>query len=128
MSHTRNVVTCAVCGSATKNFLFKDRKLGIHVCSKKCEYEYLKNLAPNTREHTAIVSYLDDKIKDYKMRNRIGWAISGAGVILLLAAFLLPDVNLFFTGIIVAFMSGLATRHYEDKMRKLTIQRKKLAI
>ncbi len=122
------MITCAVCGSVTKNFLFRDRKLGIHICSKKCEHEYLKNLASNTKEHAAVVYYLDDKIKDYKMRNKIGWAISGAGVILLLAAFLLPDVNLFFAGIIVAFISGLATRHYEDKMRKLTIQRKRLAI
>jgi hypothetical protein len=119
---------CAVCGGATRNFLFKDKKLGIHVCSKKCEYNYLKTLVPNTKEHTAVVYYLDDKIRDYKMRDKIGWAISAAGVILLLAAFLLPDVNLFFGGIIVAFISGLATRHFEDKMRKLTIQRKRLAI
>lgn len=128
MHHTSNPILCAVCGSATRNFLFKDRKLGIHVCSKKCEHEYIKNLAPNTKEHVAVVYYLDDKIKDCKMRNKIGWAISSAGVILLLAAFLLPDVNLFFVGIIVAFVSALATRHYEDKIRKLTIQRKRLAI
>jgi len=126
--HTRNVIVCAVCGSATKNFLFKDKKLGIHVCSKKCEYDYLKNLVSNTKEHAAIVHYLDDKIKNYRMRNKIGWAVSGAGIIFLLAAFLLPDVNLFFAGIIVAFVSALATRQYEDKMRKLTVQRKKLAI
>lgn len=128
MHHTRNVITCAVCGSVTKNFLFKDKKLGIHVCSKKCEYDYLKTLVPNMKEHATIVYYLDDKIRNYKMRDKIGWAISGAGVILLLAAFLLPDVNVFFGGIIVALMSGLATRHYEDKMRKFTIQRKRLAI
>jgi hypothetical protein len=128
VNHTSNLILCAVCGTATKNFLFKDRKLGIQVCSKKCEYEYLKNLVPSTKEHAAVVYYLDDKIKDYKMRNKIGWGISGAGVILLLAAFLLPEVNLFLAGIIVAFMSGLATRHYEDKMRKLTVQRKRLAI
>jgi len=122
------VILCAVCHTATKNFLFKDRKLGIPICSKKCEHEYVKNLAPNTKEHAAVVYYLDNKIKDYRRRNKIGWGISGAGVLLLLAAFLLPEVNLFFAGIIVAAMSGLATRHYEDMMRKLTVQRKRLAI
>lgn len=122
------MIPCAVCGTTTKNFLFKDRKLGIPICSEKCEHEYLKNLAPNTKEHGAVVGYLDDKIKSYKMQNKIGWGISGAGVILLLAAFLLPEVNLFFAGIIVTSMSALATRHYEDTMRKLTIQRKRLAI
>jgi hypothetical protein len=126
--NTRSVVQCAVCGTITKNLLFKNRKLSIPICSKKCEHEYLKNLTPNTKEHAAIVYYLDHKIKDYRIRNRIGWGISGAGVILLLAAFLLPEVNLFIAGIIVVSVSALATRHYEDSMRKLNIQRKRLAI
>jgi uncharacterized membrane protein len=121
-------VPCAVCGNLTTRLLFRNKKLSIHVCSKKCEHLYLKNLSQNSQEHTQIVQYFDDRIKTYKVRNRIGWGISGGAVLLLLLGVLMPEVNVFLVGAATVSVSSLATRHYEDRMRKLTIQRKRLAI
>jgi len=117
---------CAVCGNPTSHLLYK--KLSIHICSKKCEYLYLKNLPQNTEEHALILRYLDDKIRVHQTWNRIGWGISGIAVGLLLLGAVLPEVNLFIVGAAAASVSTVATRHYEDKIRKLTIQRKRLAI
>jgi hypothetical protein len=117
---------CAVCGNPTSRLLY--RKLSIHICSKKCEHLYLKNLSQNTEEHALILRYLDGKIRAYRTRNRIGWGISGSAVALLLLGALLPEVNLFIVGVAAASVSAVATRHYEDRMKKLTIQRKRLAI
>jgi tartrate dehydratase alpha subunit/fumarate hydratase class I-like protein len=119
---------CAACGNPSKSFLFKDETLGIPICSRKCEYEYLKNLSSGAAEHTIVVQYLDSKIKNYKKRNRIGWGLSGAGALLMLIGVLIPDVSTFIAGVIVAFLSAVTTRHFEDTVRKLTIKRKKLAI
>jgi hypothetical protein len=121
-------VSCTVCGNLTTRLLFKNKKLSIHVCSKKCEHLYLKNLSQNSQEQTLIVQYLDDRIKTYKVRNRIGWGITGAAVLLLLLGVLTPEVNVFLVGAATVSVSSLATRHYEDRKRKLTIQRKRLAI
>jgi len=98
------------------------------VCSKKCEHLYLKNLSQNTEEHTLILRYLDGRIKVYRTRNRIGWGVTGVAVALLLLGALLPEVNLFIVGVLVASASAVATRHYEDRIKKLTIQRKRRAI
>jgi hypothetical protein len=119
---------CAACGNPSKSFLFKDKELGISICSRKCEYEYLKNLSPGAPEHAMVVQYLDNKIRKYKKRNRIGWGFSGAGVLIVLLGFLIPDVSTFIAGGIIAFLSPVTTRHFEDTMRKLTITRKRLAI
>jgi hypothetical protein len=117
---------CAVCGNPTSRLLYK--KLSIHICSKKCEHLYLKNLAQDTEEHARILRYLDGKIRVYRTKNRIGWGISGVAVALLLLGAVLPEVNLFIVGAAAASVSTVATRHYEDRMKKLTIQRKRLAI
>jgi hypothetical protein len=119
---------CAVCGNFTRRFLFKNKKINIHVCSKKCEHLYLKNLSQNTEEHILILRYLDSRIRAYRTRNRVGWGVSGVGVALLLFGALSPEVSLFIVGTVVASASAIATRHYEDRMKKLTIQRKRLAI
>jgi endogenous inhibitor of DNA gyrase (YacG/DUF329 family) len=119
---------CAVCGNFTRRLLFKNKKISIPVCSKKCEHLYLKNLSQNTEEHTLILRYLDGRIKVYRTRNRIGWGVTGVAVALLLLGALLPEVNLFIVGVLVASASAVATRHYEDRIKKLTIQRKRRAI
>ena len=121
-------IPCAACGKPSKGFLFRHKELGIPICSRKCEYEYLKNLSSGTQEHAKVVQFLDNRIKKYKQRNRIGWGLSGIGVILLLLGFLIPDVYTFIAGGIIVLLSALATRHFEDVMRKLTIKRKRLAI
>lgn len=119
-------IPCAVCGNPTRRRLYQ--KLNIPVCSKKCEYLYLRNLSTNTEEHALIVRYLDGEIKAYRTWDKVGWGVSGAAVVLLLLGALLPEVNLFIVGAATAFVSAISTRHYEDRMKKLTIQRKKLAI
>jgi lipid-A-disaccharide synthase-like uncharacterized protein len=123
-----NGLPCAACGNPSRKFLFKDKELGIPICSRKCEYAYLKNLSPSVAEHSKVVQYLDNRIKKCKERNRISWVFSGLGVLLILLGFVIPDVNTFIAGVALSFLFSLATRHFEDLMRKLTIQRKKLAI
>jgi hypothetical protein len=119
---------CAVCGNPSRSFLFKDKELGIPICSRKCEYDYLKNLSPGATDHTIVVQYLDSKIRKYKNRNRMAWGLTGAGALLMLLGFLLSDVSTFIAGVIITFLSALTTRHFEDTVRKLTITRKRLAI
>jgi hypothetical protein len=119
---------CAVCGNLTGRLLFKSKKIRIHVCSRKCEHLYLKNLSQNTEEFTVILRYLDGRIKGYRTSNRIGWGISGVAVALMLLGALLPEVNLFIAGAVAAFVSAILTRHFEDVTKKLTIQRKRLVI
>ena len=121
-------IPCAACGKPSKSFLFRDKKLDIPICSTKCEYAYLKNLPSGTPEHAKVVQFLDNRIKKYKQRNRIGWGLSGTGALLLLLGFLIPDVYTFIAGCVIAFLSALTTRHFEHVMRKLTIKRKRLAI
>ena len=119
---------CAVCGNLTGRLLFKSKKISIHVCSRKCEHLYLKNLSQNTEEFIVILRYLDGRIRGYRTWNRIGWGVSGVAVALMLLGALLPEVNLFIAGAVAAFVSAILTRHFEDVMKKLTIQRKRLVI
>jgi len=119
---------CAVCGNLTGRLLFKSKKISIHVCSRKCEHLYVKNLSQNTEEFTVVLRYLDRRIKGYRTWNRIGWGVSGVAVALMLLGALLPEVNLFIAGAVAAFVSAILTRHLEDVMKKLTIQRKRLVI
>ncbi len=119
---------CVVCGNLTRRLLFKSKKISIHVCSRKCEHLYLKNLSQNTEEFIVILRYLDGRIRGYRTWNRIGWGVSGVAVALMLLGALLPEVNLFIAGAVAAFVSAILTRHFEDVMKKLTIQRKRLVI
>jgi flavoprotein len=75
-----------------------------------------------------VVQYLDSKIRECKKRNRVGWGLTGAGALLMLLGFLIPDVSTFIAGVIMTFLSALTTRHFEDTVRKMTITRKRLAI
>lgn len=124
----RRKVPCTVCGRLSRNLLFKSETLDIPICSRKCEHEYLKNLSPGGAEHSDVVRYLDHRITQYRKRNRIGWGFCGVGVVLLLLGFLIPDVGAFITGNIIVAVGTLATRHYEDTIKKTVIQRKRLAI
>ena len=123
-----NELPCTACGNPSRKFLFKDKELGIPICSRKCEYAYLKNLSPSVAEHSKVLQYFDERIKKCRERKRISWVLSCVGVLLILLGFVIPDVNTFIAGLVLSFLFPLATRHYEDLMRKLTIQRKKLAI
>ncbi len=119
---------CAVCGNLTGRLLFKSKRISIHVCSRKCEHLYLKNLSQNTEQFTVIMRYLDGRIKGYRTWNRIGWGVSGVAVTLMLLGALLSEVNLFIAGAVAAFVSAILTRYFEDVMKKLTNQRKRLVI
>ena len=124
----RKVRPCAVCGKMTLRFLFKDKMLGIPMCSKKCEYEYLKNLTPDMKEQMTIVRYMDEKIEETKKRNKIGWVISGLGLALIVTGFLVVDATVFIAGNLVVVSGTLSTKHYEDKINKLMKLRKRIVI
>ena len=124
----RKAKSCAVCGKITHRFLFKDKMLGVPICSRKCEYEYLKNLTPDIKEQMNMVRYLDEKIKEIKKHNKVGWVISGFGLVLIVVGFLIPDTMLFFVGNFIVIFGALSTRHFEDKIDKLTRLRKRIVI
>jgi len=124
----RKARPCAVCGEITMRFLFRDEILGIPLCSKKCEYEYLKKLTPDVKEQMIIVRYLDKKIEETKKRNKIGWVASGFGLILIIIGFLRADAILFIVGNVTVIFATLLTRHFEDKIGKLTKERKRIVI
>jgi hypothetical protein len=124
----RKAKSCAVCEKITHRFLFKDKMLGIPICSRQCEYAYLKNLTPDIREQMKIVRYLDEKIEEIKKRNKIGWVISGFSLVLIVVGFLIADATLFIVGNLAVIFGTLSTRHFEDKIDKLTSLRKRIVI
>jgi len=123
----KEVRPCAVCGKMTVNLLFKDKNLDIPMCSKRCEYAYLNNL-PDVKEQTSIVGYLDKKIIQTKMHNKIGWATSGIGLVLIIISFVIADAMLFIAGNFTVVFGTLSTRHLENKIDKLTKMKKRIVI
>jgi len=124
----KEVRPCAVCGKMTINLLFKDKMLDIPICSKRCEYAYLNNLTPDVKEQTSIVGYLDKKITQTKMYNKIGWSISGIGLVVVIISFVVADAMLFIAGNFTVIFGTLSTRYLENKIDKLTKMRKRIVI
>lgn len=119
---------CAVCGNLTSHFLFKDKHLGVPVCSSDCELEYFESLSTESVEQTRVAEYLDRKIGTVSVRNRIFWGVSGLAALLLLLGIVVPNVHVFLAGTVLAVIGPVGTIHFEDKMRKLTVQRKRVKI
>jgi len=119
---------CAVCETMTTKLLFKDKALGIPICSRKCEYEYIDTLTSEDKEEPIVLRYLDQKIARTKMMNRIGWTVSGFGVILVVLAFVIANAIVFIAGNVVVIFGTLSTRYLEDKIYKLTNVRKRIEI
>ena len=112
------VKPCAVCGEMTSKLLFRDKMLNIPVCSRKCEYEYLRELSPDMKEQMDIVRHLDGKIEQSRKRNRVGWCISCSGLVVIAAGFVLASVPVFIAGNATVVSGALSTRYFEDKYRK----------
>jgi hypothetical protein len=119
---------CAVCGNATRRFLFRDETLGIPICSSKCEYEYLQNLTPEMAEQMRVVSYLDEKIEESKKLNRIFWGASGVALVPIILGIFLANVTFFMIGAVTVSIATLFTRYLEDQMDKLVRFRKRILI
>ncbi|MEM3823587.1 MAG: hypothetical protein QXH87_01495 [Candidatus Bathyarchaeia archaeon] len=119
---------CAVCNKMTTEFLFKDKMLGIPICSKKCEHQYIENLTPNDRTQMDIIRCIDKKIATNKKHNRIGWYISGFGALLIGGSLIIANAILFIAGNTVVVLGTLSTRHFQDKVDKLMKLRKRIAI
>jgi len=119
---------CAVCGKLTTRFLFNDKKLGITVCSRKCEYEFIDSLAAKKRERGIVLNYLDKKIAMNKKNEKIGWIIAFLGLTVVIAGILLANATIFLIGVLPLTCGALSTRHFSDKRNILMRLRKRIAI
>jgi hypothetical protein len=119
---------CAICGKMTGKLLFKDKMLGVSLCSRKCEYRYLQNLTPNMKEQIDVVRVLDELIEKSKKFNRTMWGIAGVGLIPILIGILLANPVVFLIGVAVVSVAALMTRDFDDRIEKLIKQRKRIVI
>jgi len=122
------VKPCVVCGKITARLLFNDKGLGVPICSRKCEYEYLNTLTLNMREQTNILCYLDDKIEATKRHEKIGWVTAGFGLLIVAIGLLSTNAAMFFVGVFPLTCGALSTTHFEDKRNKLVRMRKRILI
>ncbi len=126
-----------MCGKLTTRVLFGDNLGGIYVCSRGCELEYFESLRHRKKEPQNLLRYLDEKIARTKTYSRVGWASAVIGIVwIILGAFLThfsvtknPEtgVSLFFIGVFVTACSALSTCYLDDRERKLTETRRRLA-
>ena len=119
---------CAVCETMTSKFLFKDKTMGIPICSRKCEYEYVDSLTSEDKEQPIVLRYLDRKIDAAGRINRLGWGACGVGIVLIIVAFIIADPLSFIAGNVLVICGTLGTRYLEDRIFKLTKLRKRIEI
>jgi hypothetical protein len=119
---------CVICGKMTDKLLFKDKMLGVSLCSRKCEYRYLQNLTPNMKEQIDVVRVLDELIEKSKKFNKTMWGIAAVGLIPILIGFLLANLWVFLIGVAVVSVAALMTRDFDDRIEKLIKQRKRIVI
>jgi hypothetical protein len=124
----RKAKPCAMCGKITSHLLFKDKILGIPVCSKKCEYQYINNLSPDMKQQIDVIRYLDEKIEETKKSNRIVWMICGLGAVVIVISLVAVNAIVFFAANAMIVVGALLTRYFEDKIQKLTKLRKRILI
>jgi hypothetical protein len=124
----KNAKQCAMCGKVTTKFLFNDKLLDIPICSINCEHEYFDTLPNNKKDQINILRYLDDLIEKNKRHGKIGWAISGFGLLIILIGFLIPDPTVFLVGVCPLTFGAISTRHFEDRQNQLIKLRKRILI
>ena len=112
----------------TNKFLFKDKMLGISLCSSKCEYQYLQNLTPDRKEQMNVVRALDKLIEKNKKSNRMLWLIAGSGLVPIIIGIWLVNLVIFLIGVVIVSISAPLTRHFEDMIQQLKKQRKRIVI
>jgi hypothetical protein len=124
----RKIEPCAQCGRPSDRVLFGDHAWGIHICSKKCEYEYLKRLTPSMREQAYVVRLLDRKIETNQRIDRLLWWVAGGSAVVVALSFVLNSAVLFVAGAVTVSVATLLTRYFEDKAQKLLKTRKRIII
>jgi len=112
----------------TARFLFKDKRLGILLCSGRCEYRYFDTLTHNVREQKTILRYIDDKIETTKRCGKIMWLIAGFGLLIAAIGFWLAKPTIFMAGVFPLTFGALSTSHFENKKYKLMRLRKRILI
>ncbi len=128
---------CIVCGKSTTRVLFGDVSVGIYVCSRRCELEYFESLRHRKKEQQNLLRYLDEKIARTKKYSQVGWASAAIGIVwITLGTFLTRfsvtknlevGVLLFFIGVFVITWGALSTCYFDNRKRKLTETRARLA-
>jgi len=108
--------------------LFGDKVLGVHVCSRKCERDYLSRLSPDSKEQFAVLKFLDESILRCQNYNRIGWIVSGVGVVPIVLAFVFVSASLLVAGAVVVTFGAFSTRYFENRIYELTKTRKSVEI
>lgn len=122
----RRTRLCLVCGKMTSKLLFNERKLGVAICSAKCEHQYIETIDGSRGD--ALLRYLDDKIDKTTRDKKTIWALSGVGVVLFVIGFFMTNVLVFLVGAASATVASFSLRYLEDKREKLTKKRKRIAI
>jgi len=120
--------SCRVCGETTAGFLFNDKWLGIPLCSKKCENEYLSTLTPVKKEQIDKLRHINDLIDTGKRHETICWTIAGLGLLMIATAFLLTETTLFLVGIIPLTCGAISISYFEKQLIQLTNQKRQIVI
>ena len=128
---------CIICGKLTTRVLFGEASVGVHICSRRCELEYFEPLRHRKKGQQNLLRYLDKKIARTKKYSQVGWASAAIGSVwTALGAFLARfsviknlDVGalLFIIGVFMMACGALSTCYFDDRKRKLTETRRKLA-
>jgi hypothetical protein len=127
---------CIVCGKPTSKVLFKDAALGIHVCSWKCEQEYLASLRGKKEEQQILLRYWNQKMARNKKYIHIGWVSTAVGFAVVALGFFLTRLSatkdlqvgayFFVVGAFIITCSALLTRHLDHREWKLQEKRKRV--
>ena len=120
--------SCRVCGETTTGFLFNDKWLGIPLCSKKCENEYLNTLTPVKKEQMDKLRHIYDLIDIVKRHEVVCWTIAGLGLLTIAAAFLLTDATLFLVGVLPLTCGAISLSYFEKQLSYLTSQKRRIAV
>ncbi len=119
---------CSICGKPTRRYLFNDKILGIHICSRKCEYTYLNELVPDTKEQAKVLMYLDQRIMNYRKYVQATWIISGLGVVGIVLAFVFVSPLSFIIGGAICTVGVFLSRYFETRMYEVSKTRKRIEI
>jgi hypothetical protein len=117
---------CLVCGKMTSKNLYKDKRLGLAVCSGKCEHQFV--LTCDSTQQAMMLSCLDGKMKKARRDEQISWAAAGIGVILVLASLFASSALLFVLGVVMMGVGASSTRIFEERLGKLAMKRKRIVI
>jgi hypothetical protein len=112
----------------TSKLLFEDRKLNVVICSKPCEFEYMRRAASDSDEQMRMLQYFDGRVKQAKRHENESWAIAGFGLLIVAAGFFMRNVQSLFAGIFPLTLGALSTRYFEDQRKKLTKLRMRIRI